>query len=75
MDKYHTIKGQRMDIRRSAYLINQKVVVNTAQLSFELEPIYSFLLNKRTLTDIKAEYIENQKMLNIGLGLIYTLRE
>jgi len=32
VDKYHTIKGQRMDIRRSAYLINQKVEVNTAQL-------------------------------------------
>jgi hypothetical protein len=32
VDKHRTTKGQRINIRRSAYLINQIVVVNVAKL-------------------------------------------
>jgi len=32
VDKHHTVKGQRMHIRRSAFFINQIVEVNTACL-------------------------------------------
>lgn len=31
VDKHHTVKRQRMHIRRSAFFINQIVEVNTAQ--------------------------------------------